>query len=67
MLRTMPRISSTLGPPRDTIQPMTKHIRHDSRSPSDLRAIKNPCCHFTHAPGSVLIAFGNTQVRCARR
>jgi ribonuclease PH len=39
------------------------HIRHDSRSPSDLRPIKIQR-HFTHAPGSVLISFGNTRVLC---
>ena len=40
-------------------------IRHDNRSPSDLRKINIQPGIAPHADGSVLIAFGNTQVICS--
>lgn len=40
-------------------------IRHDNRTPGDLRKIEIQSGIAPHAQGSVLIAFGNTRVICA--
>ena len=40
-------------------------IRHDNRSPGDLRKIEIQSGIAPHSQGSVLIAFGNTRVICA--